>query len=59
MIKGKEYKTDIVIMNRNSEKFISNMLEKRGSEGWVLKQVVENPSMDEYIIIFERDCERC
>jgi hypothetical protein len=51
----KEYLVRVIAMNTNSAKRIESILREQNYDSWELKQVVMNPTTDEYMIIFERN----
>ena len=52
---NKEYLVRVTEMSTKSAKRIESILREENRFFWELKQVVTNPTTDEYMIIFERD----
>lgn len=51
----KRYRVETTKLNRDSSISIESILEMCSYTGWIFKQVIINESVDEYIIIFEKE----
>lgn len=51
----KDYRVETEKISTVSAKRVQQCLNDNAETEWILKQIVINESMDEYIIIFERD----
>jgi len=51
----KEYLVRVTAMNPGAAGRIESILREQNKLFWEMKQVIMNPTTDEYIIIFERD----
>jgi len=51
----KEYKVETRKISTVSSERVQQCLTQWAETGWILKQIVINEAMDEYMIIFEKD----